>query len=329
MKKPILFVFIFTLLFPFHLYSQDCGSLSNRAALCIEQANKLKGEGNFKKSLEVLTEFKNKFPDEIHHYVEYLLAELYIESGEPKKGIKAFEDSVRLCETFAPGWHGLGKTAYESGDYERAGLAFEKACLHAEKKDKSILFASAVSFLKCDNREKGFELLTILVKDWNQDENHVNTFAAAGIQLKKQGLVLETLDALIERNPDKLFLLKLAANTALSQDNPKKALSYLTVYSFLHDTDFKTDKLAADLARSVNSPKRAVGFYEAALKKKQDLGVYQGLVSALMELSDFDRAGLKVSEGLDKYPDCPKLLKFKNYIFQRKAGVSTPGQGKS
>lgn len=319
MKKIFVTIFVIISFIPFNSYCKETEKrLSNKAVICLQRAEKHKEQKELNKAIDMILNFKTKYPNENHHYIEYLLGTLYLDIDNLKKAHGAFEQSVKINPLFCAGWHSAGNTAYDLGLYEKAAKAFETAYSVSEKKDSKILFASAVSYLKCNKDLKGFELLDKLLINWNKDENHVNTFTATGIKLNKQNHVLNVLDNLIEKNPDKKILLKLAANTALSQNNNKTALKYLSIYSLSGETDFKTDKLTGDLALSVNSPKRAVEFYERALKKKQDLKIYQMIISALMESSDYDNASLKAEEALKKYPDCPKLWKLNAYICYEK-----------
>ncbi|MGE4518017.1 MAG: tetratricopeptide repeat protein [Desulfobacteraceae bacterium] len=317
--KKIFFLFILVF-FPLNL-SADNGdkNLSQKAVFCLQKAENFRASRELTKGAELIIQFQKKYPKENHHYLEYLLGTFFLESGKPEQALNSFEKSVRLYPSFCAGWHIAGSTAYDLELYEKAALSFEKAYLVSKKKEDKILFASAVSYLKCGMDEKAFELLNKIIQNWKSDENHINTFTATGIKLNRQNQVSEVLDSLIEKNPEKKLLLKLAANTALSQNNNKKALKYLSIIMLDSETDFKTARLAGDLALSVNSPKRAVEFYEKALEKKHDKKIFQMIVTALMESSDYDKAFSKAEQGLKKYPDCAKLWKLKAYIsYERK-----------
>ena len=317
MKKTIIFsiCFLFILTIPFNSFAEKKEKkLTNNAIMALQQARELQEKNEIEKALKLLSRFVNKNKKDDHHYIEYLIGSLYLEAGKLESALPAFEKSIELNENFVPSWQNLGKTAYDMKKYKKAAFALEKAYTLSEKKDKNILFAAAMANRNAENNKKAFELLNIVTQSPCKNKNHVNAYVHLGIKLKKHDQVIQRLNILIDENKNSSFLLKLAANTALSKNDYKGGVNYLTIYSMMTKTSFKEDKLTGDLYRALKAPYKAVVFYEKALEKKEKLKVYKALVSSLIEAGLYDKGLEKVNQGLKKYPKCHALWKLKAFI---------------
>ncbi|MCB9482027.1 MAG: hypothetical protein H6680_09450, partial [Desulfobacteraceae bacterium] len=134
MKKLFFTVLVIIFFIPFNSYCKENEKkLSNKAIICLQRAEKHKEQKEFKKAIDLISSFKTKYPDENHHYVQYLLGTLYIDSEKMDKALYAFEESVKLNPLFCPGWHSAGNIAYDLGFYEKAGKSFENAYSVSEK----------------------------------------------------------------------------------------------------------------------------------------------------------------------------------------------------
>lgn len=288
--------------------------LTNAAVMALQKAQEFQEKDEFQKACDTINKFLTKHKKEDHHYIEYLLGALYLEMDKPKKALTAFENSVKLEDSFCPSWQNIGKIAYDFKDYKKAASALEKAYNLSEKKNKNLLFAAAMAYRNDKNLPKAFELLNIVTTPPSKNKNHVNAYVHTGITLKKHKTVLKRLKKLIDLNKEP-YLMKLAANTALSINDYKTGVNYLTIYAMSSEkTSFRDDKLTGDLYRALQTPFKSIPYYEKALKKKENLKVYKSLSSSLIE-SNLNKKALKtIQKGLVKYPKSYELWKLKAFI---------------
>eukprot|EP00767_Chilomastix_cuspidata_P007880 gnl/Chilomastix_cuspidata/8761.p2 GENE.gnl/Chilomastix_cuspidata/8761~~gnl/Chilomastix_cuspidata/8761.p2 ORF type:complete len:387 (-),score=49.40 gnl/Chilomastix_cuspidata/8761:954-2114(-) len=297
-------------------YCKNAEKLSQKAVIAIKKAKELEKKNEIDNCIKVLDNFIKRNKDKDHHYVEYYLGTLYLEKNNNAKALKAFEKSTELCDGFCPAWQNIGKISFDLKNYKKAATSLEKAYYLSKKRDKNILFAAAMAYKHDDNTEKAFQLLDIITSD-KYCRSHLTAYTHFGISLKKQKQVLKRLDKILEHEKQP-YILKLAANTALSTHDYKKAVNFLTIYSMAQDTSFKEDKLTADLYRSLNAPFKAAEFYEKAISKKEDKKVLKSYVSSLIESAQFTKAIKNVENYLKKYPEDCEFWKLKGVVYYEK-----------
>ncbi|PIE74803.1 MAG: hypothetical protein CSA18_03205 [Deltaproteobacteria bacterium] len=317
MEKSVLMFFLillFYLIMPLASHAADCKSekLSNKGIFVLEEAKALEQKDQLDKAIKVLRKYVDNKRNKDHHYLEYFLGQLYVEKKDDKKSLKAFEKACKLCPEFLEAWQNAGKILFDLQEYAKAADYLEKAYYLSKEKDTDIIFAAALAYNQSKQSKKAFKILDKITRS-HFSQQYLTAYTSIGISLKKGRQVLKRLDrALLKK--EEPYILKLAANTALSLNDYKKGVKYLTIYSMANETSAKEDRLTGDLYRALNAPFKAAPFYKKALSKKNDPKILKAYLSSLIEAKQFNEALKATEQALEEYPENGEFWKLKGII---------------
>ncbi|MEA1966773.1 MAG: tetratricopeptide repeat protein, partial [Thermodesulfobacteriota bacterium] len=295
---------------------QDGESLTRNGRIAMVAAQEAQKQGDIKKAEEFLLKFISNYPGENHHFIEFFLANLFIEQNLEKKAFDHLKKCVELSPLYGPGWQNLGKICFDIKEYNMAALAMEKSFEIQEKNRYMFLFHAAIAHISAKNPQKALEHMRFLTSGQicKPKKRWIKLLVSLSIEQNCPEKALVVIKRLLKENGPKPCLFKLAANLHLGMKNYRKAAESFSAYAMCKkNICVKEQILLGDLYNQIGLPCKAALFYKKAAKRKPSKKLYEKMVSAWLDAYDYDQALTSVEQGLISYP-AYSLWKMKGWI---------------
>ena len=259
---------------------------------------------DYLKAEECLKKFIKKNPKKSHYLVEFTLANALAVAGKDRDALPHYRAAANLYPGFAAAWQNMGKIYFDLKQYDEAGNCLLKAYELNEKKEHSLLYYAAVSYIMAKKERKALPHLERLVSgeigapktEWLEALLKV----CMDLQLKEKAF--EVIHRLLEKNGNDPRWWKILAQFHLQESDYKPAVAALTVHSYLTFLKKQDIMLLGDLYNAVGVPLSAAAYYEKALTSGNNPAVYEKLASAYIGAHRPAKAIEVLDKALEKKP---------------------------
>ncbi len=259
---------------------------------------------DYLKAEECLKKFIKKNPKKSHYLVEFTLANTLAVAGKDRDALPHYRAAADLYPGFAAAWQNMGKIYFDLKQYDEAGNCLLKAYELNEKKDSSLLYYAAVSYIMAKKERKALSYLECLVSgeigapktEWLEALLKVYM----DLQLKEKAF--EVIHRLLDKNGNDPRWWKLLAQFHLQESDYKSAVAALTVHSYLTFLRKQDIMLLGDLYNAVGVPLSAAAYYEKALTSGNNPAIYEKLASAYIGAHRPAKAIEVLDRALEKKP---------------------------
>jgi tetratricopeptide (TPR) repeat protein len=193
-----------------------------------------------------------------------------------------YRAAASLYPAFTAAWQNMGKIYFDLKQYDEAGNCLLKAYELNEKKDPSLLYYAAVSYIMAKKETKALPHLEYLVSGEVEPPKTewLEALLKVYMDLKLKEKAFAVVRRLIDENGDNPRWWKILAQLHLQQSDYKPAVAALTVHSYLTPLKKQDIVLLGDLTNAIGVPLRAAEYYEKALNLSNNVGDYEKLASA-------------------------------------------------
>ena len=259
---------------------------------------------DYLKAEECLKKFIKKNPKKSHYLVEFTLANALAVAGKDRDALPHYMAAANLYPGFTAAWQNMGKIYFDLKQYNEAGNCLLKAYELNEKKEHSLLYYAAVSYIMAKKERKALPHLERLVSgeigapktEWLEALLKV----CMDLQLKEKAF--EVIHRLLEKNGNDPRWWKILAQFHLQESDYKPAVAALTVHSYLTFLKKQDIMLLGDLYNAVGVPLSAAVYYEKALISGNNPAVYEKLASAYIGAHRSAKAIEVLDRALEKKP---------------------------
>jgi tetratricopeptide (TPR) repeat protein len=273
----------------------------------------------FLKAEECLKKYIRQYPKKPHYLVEFTWGNALTLRGKEREALSHYEAAADLYPDYAPIWQNIGKICFDLKQYEKAGDCLLKAYETTEKKDPLALYNVAVSYIMGGKEKKALAHLMYLSSgragvpksEWLEAMLKV----CMDLQLKEKAF--ELINRLLDKSGNDPRWWKILAQFHLQQNDYKKALTALTIYSYLTPINRKDIMLLGDLASTVGVPLKAGEYYEKALNFSNNPVDYEKLASAYIAAYKPEKAIQVLTVALKKKPTSGLWFMMGQVLYQK------------
>ena len=259
---------------------------------------------DYLKAEECLRKFIEKNPKKPHYLVEFTLANALVMTGKDSESLPHYRAAANLYPNFTAAWQNMGKIYFDLKQYDEAGNCLLKAYELNEKKEPSLLYYAAVSYIMAKKETKALPHLEYLVSgevgapktEW------LEALLKVYMDLKLKEKAFAVVRRLIDENEDNPRWWKILAQLHLQQSDYKPAVAALTVHSYLTPLKKQDVMLLGDLNNAIGVPLKAAEYYETALSLENNVGDYEKLASAYIGAHRPAKAIEVLDRALEKKP---------------------------
>jgi tetratricopeptide (TPR) repeat protein len=331
--------------------SQD--KLSLAAGICVTRAQALFQNGEVRRAISLLEEFKNKKAAN-HYYIHFLLGNYYLTFNQTQSAVLCFEASVQQNPAFYAGWLNLAKSLYESGLFARAGVAFENGYKCSQISKPIHLYYAGICYFQAGDPQKALAVFELLIQahpdkislGWKEslvnilfslerysqalpileelavkikDERkkkwqEILLYQYLNLKMEKKALAFAKV--LTRTNPLEPKWWKALCQIHLNNNQYKQGVSALVIYGYLTPMTHEELMLAGDLYLGLDVPVKAARLYQAAIKETQTPEYFLKISQACVMAHEPDKALAWVEKGLSVAKDV-RLLHLKARILYR------------
>ena len=256
------------------------------------------------KAEECLKKFIGKNPQKPHYLVEFTLANAFAMADKNRKALPHYKAAADLYPAFAAAWQNMGTIYFDLKQYDEAGNCLLKAYEINEKKDPSLLYYAAVSYIMAKKERKALPHLEHLVSgeirapktEW------LEALFKVYIDLQLKEKAFEVIHRLLDKNSNDPRWWKLLAQLHLQQSDYKKAVAALTIHHYLTPITRQDIMLLGDLTNAIGLPLKAAEYYEKALSHSNRPADYEKLASAYIAVHKMSNAIDALNRALKKKP---------------------------
>ena len=259
---------------------------------------------DYLKAEECLKKFIEKNPKKPHYLVEFTLANALAVTDKNREALPHYRAAASLYPAFTAAWQNMGKIYFDLKQYDEAGNCLLKAYELNEKKDPSLLYYAAVSYIMAKKERKALPHLEYLVSGEVEPPKTewLEALLKVYMDLKLKEKAFAVVRRLIDENGDDPRWWKILAQLHLQQSDYKPAVAALTVHSYLTFLTKQDIMLLGDLNNAIGVPLKAAKYYEKALNLSNNVGDYEKLASAYIGAHRPAKAIEVLDKAIEKKP---------------------------
>ena len=259
---------------------------------------------DYLKAEECLKKFIEKNPKKPHYLVEFTLANALAVTDKNREALPHYRAAASLYPAFTAAWQNMGKIYFDLKQYDEAGNCLLKAYELNEKKDPSLLYYAAVSYIMAKKERKALPHLEYLVSGEVEPPKTewLEALLKVYMDLQLKEKAFQVIHRLLEKNGNDPRWWKILAQFHLQENDYKPAVTALTVHSYLTFLKKQDIMLLGDLYNAVGVPLSAAAYYEKALTSGNNPAVYEKLASAYIGAHRSASAIEVLDRALEKKP---------------------------
>ncbi len=227
---------------------------------------------DYDKAVQVLQTFLKKYPKRNHYLVEFTLANAFSLSGKDKEALFHYRLTVKMYPEFSYAWQNMGRIYFDQKRYEKAGDCLLKAHNAAQGSETSNLYYAAISYILAEEHNRALPHLRYLISgeagtpkiEW------LEAFLQVCMELHLEDEAFRAVNLLLAKDGDNPRWWKFMAHLYLRQNDYKKAVTALTIRSYLTTINRMDVMLLGDLNNAIGVPEKAAQYYEQAVILKDD-----------------------------------------------------------
>ena len=227
---------------------------------------------DYDKAVQVLQTFLKKYPKRNHYLVEFTLANAFSLSGKDKEALFHYRLTVKMYPEFSYAWQNMGRIYFDQKRYGKAGDCLLKAHNVAQTGETSNLYYAAISYILAEEHNRALPHLRYLISgeagtpkiEW------LEAFLQVCMELHLEDEAFRAVNLLLAKDGDNPRWWKFMAHLYLRQNDYKKAVTALTIRSYLTTINRMDVMLLGDLNNAIGVPAKAAQYYEQAVILKDD-----------------------------------------------------------
>jgi tetratricopeptide (TPR) repeat protein len=228
-----------------------------------------------------------------HYLVEFTLGNALSLQGKDRESLAHYRASTDLYPGFSAAWQNLGKVCFDLKEYAQAGDYMLKAYETEGRKDPTLRYHVAVSYMMGKEDRKALPHLEYLAsgsagspkKEW------LEALVKVCMDLRLEKKAIEAVQRVAEREENEPRWWKLLAQLHAQQGSYKQAVAAFEVHSYMVlAPEWEDVVLMGDLYNAIEVPAKAAECYEKALKLKQSQSVHEKLAVAYIASHKPDKA---------------------------------------
>ncbi len=289
----LVFMFQFMVLFCSPLWAESkAPKLTPSVQKVVYEAQQAIEKKEYAKAERILLTFIDKHPKTPHYLVEFTLGNALSMEGKNIDALSHYKTSADLYPDFSPAWQNLGKVCFDLKQYDQAGDYMLKAYEIAEKKDPTLLYNAAVSYIMAKEEKKALPHLEYLASGGagNPKTEWLEALLKVCMDLHHEKKAFEVIQRLVDKNENDPRWWKVLAQFHLQQGDYEKATAALKIHSYLVPIKKQDIILMGDLYNAIGVPLKAADYYEKAVKFEKASSVYEKLAAAYIAAHKPDKA---------------------------------------
>ena len=234
------------------------------------------------KAEECLEKFIKKNRKRPHYLVEFTLGNVLSMSNRNKDAVLHYRAAANLYPGFVAAWQNMGKIYFDLKQYDKAGDCLLTAFELNEKKNPSLLYYAAVSFIMAEKGDKALPHLEYLSSGEAGDPKieWIEALLKVCMDLQLNEKAFDVIHTLLAKNGHDPRWWKILARFHLQQNDYKGAAAALTIHSYLTIANLKDLMLLGDLNSVIGMPRKAAKYYKKVLDMENSPSNHEKLASA-------------------------------------------------
>lgn len=279
-----------------------------KARLALFNAYEARGNGDYKRSSQILLDFLERNPGDDHFVLRYQLGNSMSQTHSLEEQLEQYKKCVELEPRYAKGWMSLGEVAYNVGDYDLAAEALDNGFRLSSDKKAQVLYYSAAAYVMAEQPEKATPLLEELVSGkWGPPKMEwYRALVSAALQTGDREVGERAVDGLIANYGDDPDSWTLAFQYAAGTADYHQAAVALQIKSYLTPLTREEQIQLGDLYAAIGVPQEASENYATALEDGADTKELERLASAYLAAHDTEEALRALNRALEHEPS-PRL----------------------
>jgi len=322
MKNFLLIVFIFQficLIYCPALAKSEAPELTPAVRKAVYGAQQAMEKQDYGKAEEYLDKYVQKYPQKPHYLVEFILGNTLALMGKEREALSHYKTSAHLYPDYAAIWQNMGKVFFDLKQYEQAGDCLLKAYETDEKKNPSALYNVAAFYIMAGKEKKALPHLKYLSsgKTGPPKQQWLEALLKVYMDLQLKEKAFEVIHRLLEQNGNDPRWWKLLAQLHLQENDYKKAVTALTIYSYLGSISREDIMLLGDLTNAIGIPLKAAEYYERALSLSNNPAGYEKLASAYITACKMSNAIDALNRALKEKPTSKLWFMMGQVLYER------------
>jgi len=270
----------------------------------VYKAQQLAGNKEYGEAETCLRRYIEKHPEQPHYLVEFTLGNALALMGKEREALSHYHASAGLYPDYTAAWQNMGKVYFDFKEYDPAGDCLLKAYKTDRKRDPSVLYSVAVSYIMADKGDKALPHLEYLTsgKAGPPKTEWLEALMKVSMDLNLKAKGFETVNGLLDNDGNDPRWWKMLAQFYLNEGDHKAGVAALTVYSYLTAMSREEVMMLGDLNCHIGLPLKAAEYYEQALGFDDDPAAYEKLASAYISAHKSARAISILNRALEKRP---------------------------
>jgi tetratricopeptide (TPR) repeat protein len=256
--------------------------LTPAAQKAVYEAQQAMNNKDFLKAEQFLKRYIRKYPQKPHYLVEFTLGNILAMTDKESEALSHYKTAADLYPDYAAVWQNMGKILFDLKQYEKAGNCLLKAYELDEKKDPSALYNVAVIYIVAGKEKKALRHLEYLSSGemGPPKQAWLEALLKVCVDLQLKERALGVIQKLLAEDGNDPRWWKLLAQFHLQESDYKKAVTALTIHSYLASISREDLVLLGDLTNAIGIPLKAAEYYEKALRLSNSPAVYEKIAAA-------------------------------------------------
>jgi tetratricopeptide (TPR) repeat protein len=279
--------------------------LPRDARLALYEAQQKLEKSEIDEAIEELSKYvRDHEKKEDSFLVRYQLAGMLMQANRPHDALGQYERVTALEPRYAPGWIGVGETAYGLGNYKLAADALAQGFERMEEKRPDVLYYASVARVQAGEPTEALPAIEELTsgKYGEPKFEWYRGLVSACLQTGDTERGRRAVSSMLDRFGSDADAWHLAFQYAASIGDYRQAAVALTVTGYLRPLTHHEEMQLGDLYAAIDAPAAAAGYYAEACKDSAGPREIERIASAYLASQQTDEALVVLEQGVKKEP---------------------------
>jgi len=281
-------------------------TLPRDAKLALFNAQQHVEKGEIDKAVDDLAKYvrdHDKKKDD-SYLMRYQLAGMLVQADRRDEALAQYERTVALEPRYAPGWIGVGETAYGLGNYKRAAEALQTGYERMDEKRPDVLYYAAVARVQSGDAAGALPLLEELTggKIGKPKFEWYRGLVSACLQADDNEHGQRAIASMLDRFSAQADAWYLTFQYYASVSDYRQAAVALTMTGYLRPLTHQEEIQLGDLYSAIEAPAAAADCYATALSDTAGPREVERMASAYLASYQPDAALDVLERGIKREP---------------------------